>query len=551
MMWTVLLFAVALPAQERRDSSGGQSDWEQTIIEGSGTEVPGMIGMEAFREVLVTGQYLVGPGDKFLMYIAEMEKPFEGMVLAEGGLFIPKVGPVQIGGMRLRDARAAIDSLYSATIRGGQIEVELSTPRKFPISVVGIVGRPGVVVASGVERVSELLQRAGGLSEGASTRNILLVRSGALSPQEMAILSRGMKSEIATGLSRRPGTRRVDLALYEATGSSALNPFVEDGDVVVVPFQQNVLQALEAVRRGGTYEFVEGDRLSDLLTLAMGVTSQYDPKNAYIFRYAQEGMRQVRVPVDIDGAMSLDPQANLPLESGDWLVVRSRPDYQEAATARIVGEVLYPGFYVVHREGTQLQQLLDDAGGVTEAASLVKARMVRRAEEHRERDPEFERILSIPPESWGEDERQYFNMRSREKPGQLVVDFVALAEGDSLQNILVRPGDLIVVPASQRTVLVSGQAAYPGAVMYHEDYDVWDYIARAGGYGWQASDDIRVIKARTGEIRDAESIQQIEPGDNIWIKEEPVRDYWSIFTESMMVAGQIATVLLVFVTVLK
>ena len=34
-------------------------------------------------------------------------------------------------------------------------------------------------------------------------------------------------------------------------------------------------------------------------------------------------------------------------------------------------------------------------------------------------------------------------------------------------------------------------------------------------------------------IRDADEVDTIEPGDNIWIKEEPVRDYWAIFTQSV------------------
>jgi hypothetical protein len=73
-----------------------------------------------------------------------------------------------------------------------------------------------------------------------------------------------------------------------------------------------------------------------------------------------------------------------------------------------------------------------------------------------------------------------------------------------------------------------------------------DYIERAGGFGWRASRDVRVIKARTGEILKAGDIDMVEPGDNIWIKEKPVRDYWLGFTQVMAMAGQLATVVLLF-----
>jgi hypothetical protein len=99
--------------------------------------------------------------------------------------------------------------------------------------------------------------------------------------------------------------------------------------------------------------------------------------------------------------------------------------------------------------------------------------------------------------------------------------------------------------------MVSGRAGAPGAVVYNEAFSVWDYIDRAGGYGWRASKDVRVIKARTGEMKAADSALKIDPGDRIWIKEKPVRDYWSIFTQSMEVIGQVTTVVLLYVTITK
>ncbi|MEC9379964.1 MAG: SLBB domain-containing protein, partial [Candidatus Latescibacterota bacterium] len=200
--------------------------------------------------------------------------------------------------------------------------------------------------------------------------------------------------------------------------------------------------------------------------------------------------------------------------------------------------------------GTLLRDVIKRAGGITEAASLAKARIIRQIQIGKEIDPEFERILALPSGAWGEEEKQYFNMKSRAQRGQMVVDFVSLFEDeDEVQNILIRPGDVITIPPSMRTVIVSGQAAFPGAVPFDENFNVWDYIDRAGGFGWRASGDIRVIEARTGVIKKAEDVVQIQPGDRIWIKEKPVRDYWQIFAQSMTIAGQTATVLLLFLTI--
>ena len=97
-------------------------------------------------------------------------------------------------------------------------------------------------------------------------------------------------------------------------------------------------------------------------------------------------------------------------------------------------------------------------------------------------DPEFERILTTPAGDRTEEDNQYFKMRVREKPGQLVVDFTALFEDDDQsQNVRLLPGDLVSIPTKQQTVLVSGRAASPGAVIYNPEFGVFDYIEQVGG----------------------------------------------------------------------
>ena len=74
-----------------------------------------LIGLDAYEEVLHSGEYLVGPGDRFHIQMPDAEKPVEVRVLAEGGLFIPRTGRIQVGARRLREVRAAIDSAFAAS----------------------------------------------------------------------------------------------------------------------------------------------------------------------------------------------------------------------------------------------------------------------------------------------------------------------------------------------------------------------------------------------------------------------------------------------------
>ncbi len=507
-----------------------------------------LIGIDAYEEVLRSGGYLVGPGDRFLVKMPEAEAPVEVRVLAEGGLFIPRIGRVQVGARRLREVRAVLDSAYRANFIEGRITAELSALRRFPVTVTGLVEEPGVTVANGVLRVDAVLRQVKGLLDDGSRRNIQLIRTHGQTPERRRQLQAWARSGDLE-IFARIESRRVDLDYFELTGMSRYNPFVEDGDIIVVPSRQYPVRTMEAWVNPRIVEFVQGDRISDLATLSMGPAPNIDPQGVFLFRFHDDGRRQASRPVDLQAALAGDPAADLPLQPGDWLVARMRQGYLQESTATVTGEVTRPGPYIVGVEGVSLVQVIEWAGGFTQEASLPEARVVRRLQEVDRGDPEFQRILAIPPEAWDKEEKSYFNMKSREKRGQMVVDFVALfQEGDESQNILVRRGDVITIPASRRTVLVSGQAAYPGAVPYVESYTVTDYITRAGGFGWQASGEVEVIKARTGERMGVEDVERIEPGDRIWVKEQPARDYWLLFTQGIQVASQVATVLLLFVT---
>lgn len=535
---------------------------KQAEPEKKGESAPPLIGMEAFREVLESGKYMVGPGDEFLVYVPGMESPFYAEVLAEGGVFIPKVGSIKVAGLSLAEARLRVQQRFAEILRVGQLTFELNKTRLFPVPVLGLVEEPGLKAASGVERVSQVLEKAGGLTALSSSRNIRLLKTAALSPQQRAEVSLYVSLGKPPADMGRSAVERVDLDLYRATGESSYNPFVEDGDIVMVSALAGRIASFGALKRPGFYEFVDGDKLSDLLRLSLGPTVDVDDKKIWLFRFEDDMTTRVAMPVDLRAVLAGDAAADFSLHVDDWLIARPIPGYHQDREVRVVGEVSYPGHYVVGPEGMTLRDLVENAGGFTERAFLAEARVVRQAfvqneiardgEEAEEKDPEYERIRFIPVSERTEDENQYFIMKSRERTGQMSVDLVRLfEEDDQAQNIPLLPGDVLVVPTLQRTVAVSGAVAQPGSVTFDSAYSVWDYIERAGGYGWRASKDVRVIKGRTGEIKRASGTVLIQPGDRIWVKEKPERNYWAIFTQGMEVVGQVSTVVLLYVTITR
>ena len=71
------------------------------------------------------------------------------------------------------------------------------------------------------------------------------------------------------------------------------------------------------------------------------------------------------------------------------------------------------------------------------------------------------------------------------------------------------------------------------------------YIDSAGGFAWDAAArKSKVIKV-TGVILDDEDVDELVPGDIIYVPRKADRNYWEIFRQTMLVAAQIATVILV------
>lgn len=556
ILW--LIWALTWPADLVGQSNIAASDGKEGAVDSQQelTQTVSMIGMEAYREVIESGNYLVGGGDEFLIFAPGMQIPVMNRVSAEGGIFIPKVGNVAVAGLRLSQARKAVQERFAEVVRVGELTFQLYQPRSFPVTVVGLVETPGIYSANGVERVSQVVERAGGLLPEASRRDIRLIKVSDLTPREREKLARFMTlgqafEDLDNGL-----IKRVDFDMYEVAGQSNFNPFVEDGDVVIINASAGRLGSFGALKRPGFYNYVPGDKVSDLLHLSLGTTNDVDSSKVRLFRYHADNKTRISLDVDMRAIAEGDSVADIELHSNDWLNVGSVPEFQPRSEVFISGEVIFPGYYVVNPQGMRLRELIESAGGFTEYASLAEARIVRRASPDNSGtsegdteiiDPEFERIRFVPVSERTEDENQYFIMKSRERVGQMSVDWDRLfMQGDERHNIPLLPGDELHVPRLSDVIIISGAVGQPGSVIYDSTFTVQDYIDRAGGLGWRASKDVRLIKGLSGEVKRVKDGVMIQAGDRIWVKELPERDYWMIFSQAMGIIGQVSTVVLLY-----
>jgi len=470
-------------------------------------------------------EYLLGPGDVLAINLWEQYLSYNLSVTPEGDILVPQVGSIKVSGLSLEKASGMIKERVLSKYKNVTLTVTLVSLRKFKVAVTGTVKQPGTYSAFANERISEIIQRAGGFLENSSMRNITIKREDGSS-------------------------FRVDIMKFLVTGDKSKNPYALDGDVIYVPVREKsicIYGIYGAVKHPGEFEYAEGDSLLDLINLAHGLTLDVNLSQAEIVRFGSDNKTTESMVMPIK-ELIIDNQRdkNLPLLPDDRVFIRSIPKFHEKKQATILGEVLYPGVYAIQEGKTKLSDLVSLAGDFTPLSSLAEAEMIRQTPEQVV-DLEFERLKKMDVADMSKTEYEYFKVKSREKPGRVACDFEKLfVSHQAKQDILLKDGDIINIPAKSLVIKVSGNVVNPGLIEYEPGEDYTYYIKKAGGFSFKArKGKVRIIKAVTGEWVKPGKSKRIDPGDTVWIPEKPDRDYWGFFKDVMIVLGNVATIYLV------
>jgi polysaccharide biosynthesis/export protein len=522
------LLSILLPQQSQSQSRPNRQDQEEPREEPDKNDRSMESTAGALEVPVVDSLYFVGPGDEinisiFGTHFYTHTVPVQG----DGTIVVPSIGKLTVRRNSLRDVRNKLLRILKTQLRATDVLVTLAKPRKVKVTVSGAIREPGVVLLPATARVSEALALTEGeIEDTTSLRNIVITK---------------VDGSVST----------ADLMRYYRTGDRTVNPFVTGGDVISFPRRDQLLGLFGAVNRFGWVDFVPGETLGEAIELAQGLKASAFLDSVEVLRFEDDNLSRKRIFLDLTGFPN-NENANFVLEPVDMIIVRAIPEYRQHKLIVVEGEVRYEGSYGIIEGETTLRDVIHWAGGFTKDASLEEAIVTRKTDEN-ERDREFERLRNVLTADMTEDEYEYFKARSRERVGQMVVDFKTLfLQGDSSQDIYLRDGDFVEIPKIKNYIRVIGRVDNPGNVIFEESWAFEDYIAATGGYGWRAEDnDVRVIKARTGELVDAEDTGDyvLEPGDTIWVPEEPEVKFWPIALEALGVLSQIAGIVGIVVAI--
>lgn len=359
-------------------------------------------------------------------------------------------------------------------------------------------------------------------------------------------------------LKRTDGTeQKLDLAKFRISGDFKYNPFLKNDDVIIFPRlnpENNFIFVSGAINRPGKIQFVEGDKLQDVIFLSQGLNPAYEGVDTIIIsRLSYDGNNEEKLFFHIN--------ENPSLKRGDRIIFSAPEPRREDFKILIYGEVSKPGFIPITKNNTTLSEVIKKAGGFRDNADLKRAELIRGISAFVPLmiSENFEELLMRRMANITDEDSLTFliDNRLRFSRANAALDFAKLFDDKSMEsNFIVRDGDVIHIPEQINLVYVYGQVNNPGYVNFKEGADVNYYINNAGGTGATAKDEIYLIhgKTRSWTLIEDNIDYVIEAGDFIWIPKQIPRTfeyYMSLSTTLAGIIGSIATVILLIVNITK
>lgn len=436
------------------------------------------------------------------------------------------------------------------------------------VTLQGFVHRPGPLAWRQGLRLSDVIGSVDELQPNADSHYVL-IRREAGPDRHVEVLS----ADLVAALQQRGGAADT---LLQARDQITVFDLAPGRERIIKPLldelrlQSGLSRPTEVVRVEGRvkvpgeYPLEPGMKISDLLRAGGNLDAAAYGGKAELARYeiTADGTRQTEViDVDLGALLAGNRQADLPLRPFDYLLIKETPDWTDQESVTLSGEVRFPGTYPIRR-GETLYEIIQRAGGLTSRAFVKGSAFTRaylRENERKLKESLAERMRSdlatlalqaAAANQAGASQaltagQSVLEQLERAQPvGRMVIDLPGLIAGGkgSNKDIVLRDGDLLVVPQQRQEVTVIGEVQNPSSRLYGDNLRRDDYIRLSGGTTRKADKgkiyvvhaDGSVAARREGVLRRNYDVA-MQPGDTIIVpldtERMPRLPFWQAVTQ--------------------
>lgn len=499
----------------------GITDEEQRQVFGRNIFNAKNLTFQPSANMATPANYTIGPGDLITINIwGASQQTIEGEVSSDGYIVVESIGPIKLAGLSVERARTVLRNKLGEHYNDCSIDLSLSETRSIQVQVMGEVKVPGTYTLSSLSTAFNALYMAGGISKIGTLRDIKVYRGGKnISNIDVYdyILNGNSRGDIRLedndvivvgaynclvqikGNVKRPmwyEMKKTETVkdLLDYAGSFTGNAYTKnvlltrksgeeysihtieefhmgnfalaDEDMVQVDSIRarfsNKIEIRGAAKHPGLYELGEKiQSVRDLLLAAEGLSEDAYEGRAIMHR-ENDDLTLCMINVDIHGIIA-GTSSDIPLKKNDVLFIPSKSDMLGERIIDIKGEVIYPGQYP-YADCTSIQDILLQAGGLTEAGSLARVDIFRRIRDNK--SPLAGNNSSINF-SFSLDERFAIQQDT---------------------TFYLQPYDIVVVRKSpsyeeQQNVTVQGEVNFEGQYsLTNKNYRLSDLVKACGGF---------------------------------------------------------------------
>ncbi|HAE23835.1 MAG TPA: capsule biosynthesis protein, partial [Prevotellaceae bacterium] len=510
-----------------------QTDEDEVLQENDSIKIFGhdifrskKLSFEPNMNVATPATYVLGPGDEVILDIYGLSQSSNKYKISpDGTVTIEKIGPINISGLNVSQAQAKVQRKISGYYQGSSIKLALGQTRTIMVNVMGEVAVPGTYTLSAFATVFHALYMAGGVNDIGTLRDIQVSRNGKI------ITTVDIYDYILNGrLSGNVMLRENDVILvgpyknlvkaegkvkrpmyYEMKENESLQSLIaftggftgdaykqkirverksnegltvhnidewdfgtfhlEDGDDVVVGSvierYKNTVKVTGAVFRPGQYKIGSNvNSVKSLIEQAGGLLENAFGTRAVLHRMKADRTLQT-ISINLNAILA-SKVPDVALQNEDELIITSTEKLNESRFLSIYGEVYNPGEYP-YSEGETVEDLITEAGGLNEMASLTNVEVARRitSEDDNVNGNKLAKIFSL-----------------------------TLNDGLSMEKetaFKLQPYDIVTIhrnPAyqEQKSVIITGEVKYAGRyILSSKEERISDIVKRAGGVTDKAS----------------------------------------------------------------
>ena len=453
----------------------------------------------------INPDYRITQGDALLVQLwGGLDFQQEIKVDAQGNVFIPKVGPIKVLGVKNAQLNKvvlkSIKRVYKSNV---QAYVSLISSQTVKVYLAGMINKPGLYEGNSADSIMAFIDQAGGIRKNLGSYRFIQVKR------------------------QNKVVNNIDLYAFLQNGVIS-NTQLQDGDVILVQPKKGEITLEGQLGFNGQYEVKQNNNnLSEILISA--AISENATHVTVVSPSKGIGIKQVEAK-----QYDMAEINNVNIQPGSLVRVSSQMR-ANSISVEIVGEHKSK-FEMVLPWGANLKDLLAKVE-YSELSNQQAIQLYRKSVAKRQKDMLQASLASL--------EQSVLTARSATKEAaQLRVaeaetilkwiekakqvqpkGQVLLADNYDAASVILKQGDRIVIPAKQSLIMVHGEVLFPTAITYDNEQSTENYIAKAGGTTNDLDDMNVLLMKPNGSFIDVNSDltdeDEIQPGDEIFVLAKP------------------------------